>query len=76
LRRIRGSCRKSKKILRDKKGKLDVKTKQEIVKKLWDVLWYLSSISSELEVNLEDIAKINLLKLNSRNKIKGSGDNR
>jgi len=70
---------KVKKLLRDKNGKLDQNTKKEIVKELGDVLWYLSAICSELKINLEDVAKINIAKLNKRknkNKLKGEGDNR
>lgn len=70
---------KIKKLIRDKKGKLDLQSKQEIVKELGDVLWYLSAIASELKINLEEVAKINITKLSNRknkNKIHGSGDNR
>jgi NTP pyrophosphatase (non-canonical NTP hydrolase) len=70
---------KVKKLLRDKKGKLDSEAKKEIVKELGDVLWYLSALSSELKINLEEVAKININKLSNRkkkNKIQGSGDNR
>ncbi len=70
---------KIKKLIWDKKGKLDLQSKQEIVKELGDVLWYLSAIASELKINLEEVAKINITKLSNRknkNKIHGSGDNR
>ncbi len=70
---------KIKKIFRDKNGKVGVKTRRELVKEMGDVLWYLSTLSSELKVDLNDVAKKNLEKLNTRkkqNKLKGSGDNR
>jgi len=70
---------KIKKILRDKNGIIDEKTKEEIEKELGDVLWYLSQIASELNLSLDEIAKSNLKKLASRrerNKLQGSGDNR
>ena len=54
-------------------------TKKAFKKELGDVLWYISQISSELGLSLEDVAKSNLKKLFSRlrrGKIKGSGDNR
>jgi NTP pyrophosphatase (non-canonical NTP hydrolase) len=46
---------------------------------LGDVLWYISNLSHELKIDLEDVANTNLNKLFSRlerNKINGSGDNR
>ena len=70
---------KVKKILRDKKGVFDVKSKDSIKLELGDVLWYISQLSSELGYELEDVANANLKKLNSRKargKIKGSGDDR
>ena len=70
---------KVKKIIRDKGGILDNESKISIKKELGDVLWYLSNISTELQFELEDIAKINLEKLKSRSArgtICGSGDDR
>jgi len=70
---------KIKKILRDHNGKMNVGHKQEINKELGDVLWYVSQIASELNLNLSQVAENNLEKLFSRykrNKLKGSGDNR
>lgn len=70
---------KFKKIIRDNDGKIDSEKKAEIEKELGDVLWYISQISTELKINLEDVAKTNIKKLSSRlkrNCIKGDGDNR
>ena len=70
---------KVKKILRDNKGVFDEERKDAIKFELGDVLWYVSQLSSELGYDLDDIAKSNLQKLNSRKKrgqIKGSGDKR
>lgn len=53
--------------------------RDEIVKELGDVLWYLSSLCTELGTDLNNIATANLEKLRSRmdrGVIKGSGDNR
>jgi NTP pyrophosphatase (non-canonical NTP hydrolase) len=53
--------------------------KQELLKELGDVLWYVSNIASDLEVPLEDIAELNIRKLQSRKDrgaVQGSGDNR
>jgi NTP pyrophosphatase (non-canonical NTP hydrolase) len=70
---------KIKKVIRDKGGVIDEKTKTEIEKELGDVLWYVSQIASELEIDLNNIAEKNINKLYDRmerNKLKGSGDNR
>lgn len=65
-----------KKIIRD--GiKLD--TKLKAARELGDVLWYVATCANELDMTLEDIAKINVDKLASRQQrgtLGGSGDNR
>lgn len=51
----------------------------EIMKELGDVLWYISALARELGYNLEDVANLNILKLDDRKKrdvIKSEGDNR
>ena len=70
---------KIKKILRDKNGTFDYKSKLALKKELGDVLWYLSNLCDELNFSLSDVAKDNLDKLNlrlSKGKISGSGDDR
>lgn len=70
---------KFKKIIRDKQGKLDAVSKQEIEKELGDVLWYVNSISYLLGSSLEEVARKNIEKLKSRSdrhQLHGSGDNR
>lgn len=70
---------KIKKIFRDKNGVFNELDIQEIKKELGDVLWYISQIASELEINLEDVASKNIEKLldrKNRGVLKGSGDNR
>jgi NTP pyrophosphatase (non-canonical NTP hydrolase) len=50
-----------------------------MAKELGDVLWYVSQITSELGLELEDIAQANLEKLLSRQRrgvLSGSGDER
>jgi NTP pyrophosphatase (non-canonical NTP hydrolase) len=52
---------------------------KNLTKELGDVLWYISAIASDLDINLETVAQMNVAKLNSRknrNEIGGSGDNR
>lgn len=70
---------KIKKVLRDKQGMLDETTVTELQKELGDVLWYVAQLSSELGLNLDDVAQFNIEKLRSRqerNQLHGSGDNR
>jgi len=70
---------KIKKILRDKEGVIDEDSRKEIAKELGDVLWYLAQLSSELNLSLDDIAKMNIEKISSRkerNVLSGDGDNR
>ena len=70
---------KIKKIVRDKNGIPTDEDKAEITKELGDVLWYVSNLARYLDSSLDDVAKINLDKLESRknrNLIHGAGDNR
>lgn len=70
---------KFKKLLRDKKGVLTQKDKDEIVKELGDILWYISTVSHLLGSSLEEVARLNndkLLSRQSRGTLRGSGDNR
>lgn len=70
---------KIKKIFRDNNGLVTQEKKLELKKELGDVLWYLSNLSTELGLSLEDIAITNINKLKermSKNKIHGNGDNR
>jgi NTP pyrophosphatase (non-canonical NTP hydrolase) len=70
---------KIKKLYRDKNGVLSEEYKKEIVKELGDVLWYLTQISTNLGVTLEEVAQTNIEKLKARqekNKLTGNGDNR
>lgn len=70
---------KVKKIIRDKDGQISDDDKQEIIKEMGDVLWYLQALADHLDVSFEQVAKANLEKLASRKqrgKISGSGDNR
>ncbi|MDD4062626.1 MAG: nucleoside triphosphate pyrophosphohydrolase family protein [Candidatus Pacebacteria bacterium] len=70
---------KIKKILRDKGGEINDESRKEIAKELGDVLWYLSQLSSELKLSLDDVALMNIEKLSSRKKrdvLHGEGDNR
>lgn len=70
---------KFKKILRDDDGRISNGNKEEIVKELGDVLWYVASIARYLGVPFSVVAKKNLEKMESRHKrgkLHGKGDNR
>ena len=68
---------KVKKIIRD--GKSIVNERVEIAKELGDVLWYLAAVARDIGVTLEDVAQMNVEKLESRKErgtLQGNGDNR
>jgi len=70
---------KYKKIIRDKDGVISVEDKNELVKELGDVLWYIAVLAQYLDVSFDELAKLNLDKLGSRakrGKLGGKGDNR
>lgn len=70
---------KVKKIVRDKNGELDHTDKEEIIKELGDVLWYIAVIADQLGYGLQAVADLNTAKLISRKNrdvLGGSGDNR
>jgi NTP pyrophosphatase (non-canonical NTP hydrolase) len=72
-------CEKVKKIMRDDNGEVTSIKKAAIAKELGDVLWYVSNVASELNLDLESIAYANIQKLfdrMDRGVIKGSGDDR
>ena len=70
---------KFKKLIRDRQGKISEEDRQEILKELGDILWYINSVAHLLGSNLEEVANKNLQKLASRKErdaLHGSGDNR
>lgn len=72
-------CNKYKKILRDKGGEADINDIDQLAKELGDVLWYVAQIATELDTDLETIARRNLMKLagrKARGVLGGSGDDR
>ena len=65
---------KVKKLMRDSQF-----SKEEVVKELGDVLFYVTALANHIGSNLQTVADTNIKKLHDRkdrNKIKGSGDNR
>ena len=70
---------KIKKVMRDDGGVVSEDKRQDLKKELGDILWYISALSDELHLRLDDIASTNIEKLYSRkerNQIHGSGDDR
>jgi NTP pyrophosphatase (non-canonical NTP hydrolase) len=69
----------AKKAIRDDGGEVSEERRAAMAKELGDVLWYVAQIASELELELDEIARINLDKLFSRQRrgvLSGSGDDR
>jgi NTP pyrophosphatase (non-canonical NTP hydrolase) len=65
---------KVKKWIRD--GNLD---RDAIAKELGDVMWYIAAMATDLDLDLDRIADMNIQKLadrEMRGKIRGSGDDR
>lgn len=70
---------KVKKIMRDDNMSVSEDKREQIKDELGDVLWYVAQTATELNLDLEEIAKNNLTKLLSRLErgvISGSGDKR
>lgn len=70
---------KCKKIIRDQDGNWNIENRNAIIKELGDVLWYLSQVAAEFNVELNEVADKNLAKLydrKERGKLQGSGDDR
>ena len=60
-------------------GHSEEKLKEAIIKELGDVLWAVSAVAKELDVPLNAVGTLNLIKLGdrlARNMLQGSGDNR
>lgn len=70
---------KVKKLHRNNDGNISEEDRQELLKEVGDVLWYLSAITHYLGGSLDDVAQSNLDKLfdrKTRGVIKSQGDNR
>ena len=70
---------KVKKIIRNKNGVVSEEDREDIKKELGDVLWYLTQIASDLDIDLESVAKTNIKKICSRKErglVLGEGDDR
>lgn len=70
---------KVKKTLRDAGGTFDGERRDAIAAELGDVLWYVAMIAADLDLSLDQVARLNVEKLRSRaarHRLHGSGDNR
>ncbi len=70
---------KIKKIIRNEAGDFSKLDLDDIKREIGDVLWYVSTLSNTLGLNLEDVAATNLAKLADRKKrkaIDSTGDYR
>lgn len=70
---------KIKKIIRDNNEKVSEEKIEEIKKEIGDLLWYIAALSTELDINLNEVAERNISKLTSRkerDQLHGNGDNR
>ncbi|DAZ90303.1 nucleoside triphosphate pyrophosphohydrolase family protein [Mycobacteroides abscessus] len=70
---------KVKKILRDNEGVITDEASLAILYELGDVLWYVAALATQLNVDLTDIAGLNLGKLQARaaaGRLQGAGDSR
>jgi NTP pyrophosphatase (non-canonical NTP hydrolase) len=70
---------KTKKILRDSNKEITPEFMGYAMGELGDILWYLSAVCTELDIDLGQVAKVNLTTLYSRKErgvLKGDGDNR
>jgi len=69
---------KLKKVFRDKVP-MDEEFKRVMTKEIGDVLWYVAALSTELGLDLQEIAEKNIAKLLSRKErgtLHGDGDDR
>ena len=70
---------KVKKVYRDDGGVLTVAAQEQLAKEVGDVLWYVAMMAKEFGYTLEEVAQMNVDKLESRYKrgaIQGEGDER
>jgi NTP pyrophosphatase (non-canonical NTP hydrolase) len=68
-----------KKVIRDDGARVTPERRKAVAKELGDVLWYLAQLATELELDLDGIARENLEKLASRMRrgvLQGAGDER
>lgn len=70
---------KIKKLFRDKKGKVDEEFKNQLIKEMGDIQWYMARLADQFDIDFSDVAKTNIAKLldrMERGKLHGDGDDR
>ena len=70
---------KIKKLFRDHDGVLTLGYQMELGLEMGDVLWYMARLADKIGLPLDDIAALNIEKLNSRkerSQLQGDGDTR
>lgn len=70
---------KIKKLFRDNDGYETLAFRKAVALEMGDILWYMARLSDKLKVSFNEVAKLNLEKLQSRkdrDKLHGDGDNR
>lgn len=58
---------------------LDTEQQRALALEIGDVLWYCATLARDIDMALEEVAELNIAKINSRKqrgKLGGSGDNR
>jgi NTP pyrophosphatase (non-canonical NTP hydrolase) len=68
-----------KKLMRNKKGKVDAEFVDGLKGELGDIMWYVSRLAAQFDIKMSSVTKCNLKKLKSRKQrgvIKSQGDNR
>lgn len=69
----------TKKVYRDRMGRIDEEAYAKMTKELGDVLWYAANIACEMGLSLDTIAEMNIEKLASRRErgvLHGDGSDR
>lgn len=70
---------KVKKMIRDDNAVPSAEFKEGMLKELGDCLWYIAMVANDAGINMDDLAKANVKKLQDRIErgvIQGSGDDR
>jgi NTP pyrophosphatase (non-canonical NTP hydrolase) len=58
---------------------LDTQERHDLIMEVSDVMWYIAATCTELDISMEEVAQMNINKLNDRKArgvIKSEGDNR